>query len=286
MKKYLAYFSIGIFLFGAVYFTYIKRTKGFSYNKIHSHYTYDHRWDFGMPTEEQRSLIDQVTSKPLTFLGSGKECYAFVSEDGEYVIKFFKQKHMKTEYILNHLPLSQEMRMLQKEVVNRHLERRKKIYQSYQLAYERLQEETGVLYLHLTKTNYLKQSIHLITKSGEKFTLKLDNIEFLLQRRGTQVFDYLSAYPEKGKETINALLNLITIRNQKGIGDADINCEKNLGLLNGKGFQIDVGEFYPSLPCSPSKEELITATLDLKHYLEMHLPDLALYLDQEIEKYH
>ncbi len=283
MKKYLLLFLL---LFIPVYFTTIKRTKGFSYKKIHSRYAYDSRWDFGPPNEKQRALLEKVTKKPFTLLGSGKECYAFVSADGETVIKFFKQKHMKTHYLLNYFPLSREIKMVRNEMLNRHKALRNKLYQSYQIAYQKLSEETSVLYLHLTKTKHLKLPIHLEYGGGKRLTLKLDDMEFLIQKRATPILDYLRAHPDKGKETIDAILTLLRTRRGKGVGDSDIDCRKNLGFLNGRAIQIDIGEFFPALPTLPDRQELELATLDLRAFLEENHPPLVSYLDDQIALLH
>ncbi|MCB1106684.1 MAG: hypothetical protein KDK76_01140 [Chlamydiia bacterium] len=285
-RKYLAPCSIAlfIFLFGLIYISCIHRTKGFSCSKIQSRHGYDPRWDFGEPSEKQKIFLDKISKETFTLLGSGKECYAFVSEDGTIVIKFFKQKHMKTQYLLNSLPLSKQLKMIHRECVNRHRHLRERLFQSYQIAYERLQDHSGVLYLHLNKTNYLNQSIKLKTPKGQKFTLKLDNMEFLIQKRGYSIFDTIKASPEKGGEVIDAVLDYLTVRNKRGIGDDDINCERNLGLIDGKAMQIDLGELHFIPSTSPRKEELIQATLDLKAFLETCQPALIPYLEHEIEK--
>lgn len=285
MKRYFIYASIAlsIFLCSLIYFTSIKRTKGFCYTKIHSRYGYNPRWDFGPPTKDQKELLDQIVDQSFSLLGSGKECYAFVSADGEIVVKFFKQKHMRTQYILNYLPVPKVVQALRNEALNRHKVRRKALFQSYQIAYERLREETGILYLHLTKTKYLKRAIHLKTPQGRTLTLKLDDMEFMVQKRAYSIFDEMKAHPEKSKEIITSILQLISRRNTKGIGDNDINCERNLGILDGKAIQIDVGEFYPSVFKPLSKKELSTATYDLQEFLEENQPELVSYLHAQVD---
>ncbi|QVL54955.1 MAG: hypothetical protein KFB95_06450 [Simkaniaceae bacterium] len=287
MKKYIlsGAVALGIFLCVLTYVSCIMRTKGFSYKKIHSLYGYDSRWDFGLPSPEQAALLDRVSTQTFSPLGSGRECYAFVSEDGEIVVKFFKQKHMRTRYILDYLPLSEHIQMIRNETLNRHSHRRLSLYQSYQLAHERLQDHSGVLYLHLTKTNYLKKPITLFSSRGKKLVLKLDDMEFLIQKRAHHIFDVLSESPEKGKQTIDAILDYLTLRNERGIGDNDINCKRNLGVLDGKVIQIDIGELYPAISHSPNREELTAATLDLKDYLERNHPELVFYLELSIESH-
>lgn len=284
MTRSIRYGALALFLFlmALVYVTTIQRTKGFSFNKIHSHHCYDPKWDFGPPHPEQEKLLKQIGEQPFTLLGSGKECYAFVSEDGEIVVKFFKQKHMKTRYLLNYLPLTKSMRAFHNETIHRHKARRQSLYQSYQIAYEKLQDETGVIYLHLTKTKYLKKTIHLRSKQGKPLTLNLDDMEFMVQRRATPIFDEINAHPENGERIITSIVDLIKARKEKGIGDNDINCERNLGIYQGKAFQIDVGEFYPMYPEPVTTKELHEATLDLRFFLERNHPQLITSLDKAI----
>src|SRR5258705_119780 len=40
-------------------------------------------------------LINTALSQPYTFLSFGGQCYAFLSQDGQYVIKFFKMHHLQ-----------------------------------------------------------------------------------------------------------------------------------------------------------------------------------------------
>ncbi|MCB1110884.1 MAG: hypothetical protein KDK64_07865 [Chlamydiia bacterium] len=286
MRKYFnaSLVALALFLIVLTYTTCIHRTKGFCYKKIHSLYSYDPRWDFGVPNPEQNALLEKISTQTFSLLGSGKECYAFVSDDGLFVVKFFKQKHMKTQYLIDYLPLSQQLQMIRREVLNRHKSHRNRLYQSYQLAYERLFDHSGVLYLHLTKTNYIKKAITIRSPSGKRLALKLDDMEFLVQKRAYSIFDTIANAPKKGEETIDAILDYLASRNARGIGDDDINCARNLGILEGKVMQVDIGELYPALPRPAPEKELIAATLDLKDFLERKHPHLARYLDAEIER--
>jgi len=288
MKHYFTYisFALALFLSALIYSTCIKRTKGFSYIKIHSRHPYNHRWDFGPPSKNQQELLNKIASQTFSLLGSGKECYAFVSADGKIVVKFFKQKHMRTQYILNYFPLPKAIQTLRNEMLNRHQTKRNTLYQSYQIAYERLQEETRVLYLHLTKTKNLKQTIHLKTPKGKNLILLLDNMEFLVQERAFSIFDQLNIAPEKGKQIIPSIIHFIEKQNAKGIGDSDINCEKNLGVIGNDIIQIDLGAFYPSVPKSDIKEEVKKATFDLKAFLEKNHSGLVSFLENQVNTLH
>ena len=100
MKKRLfiscALFSLTLFASLFLYVNFIKRTKGFCLKKIVSYHEYHPKWDIGPLTSEQESLLNEISSQTFRYLGSGKECYAFESEDGKLVLKFFKQKQTGT----------------------------------------------------------------------------------------------------------------------------------------------------------------------------------------------
>lgn len=230
------------------YFSCVKKARGFSYQKIHSRYGYDPRWDFGLPSPDQEKLLDRVASQTFTLFGSGKECYAFVSEDGTLVVKFFKQKHMRTQYILNYFPLSKAIQNVRSETLNRHLAHKNRLYQSYQIAHERLRDNSAVLFIHLTKTKHLKRPICLITPKGKKLVLKLDDMEFLIQKRGDPINDFITAHPEKKEEIVSAVYDYLLLRNELGVGEDDQCPFRNLGLIDDKVMQMDVGKLYPKRP--------------------------------------
>src|SRR5258706_12163985 len=77
-------------------------------------------WELSPLSAQEKENIDKILTEPFSFLGSGGQCYAFVSKDEKYVLKFFKQK-------ANPCPL----------------------FNSCKIAYETLKEETGMLALHL-----------------------------------------------------------------------------------------------------------------------------------------
>lgn len=290
-KKLLFYLStlLLIILFSWIYISFIKQTKGFCIKKILSSHKYSPRWDFGPPSPEQDILLERVSSETFSFLGSGRECYAFVSEDGELVIKFFKQNHMKPPSILIHLPLPRDVKLLCLEKLNRRTFYRHRLFSSYQLAYNYLRKETGLLFLHLNKSRQLKRKLHLKDLSGEIQILDMDETEFIIQKRAFSIFEYLQDLMkqndiEASKAVITSILDLIEARGQLGIEDDDTNCERNLGLIEGQAIQIDLGNFHLALPYKPSRQIFEAATHDLQCVLDPPFPSLSLFLQNEIDR--
>ncbi len=267
-----------LLLCGALSYGHFKRTEGFCTSKIASHHPYQKIWDTKQPLLPKK-ILDQT----YTYLGSGKECYAFLSEDQKYVIKFFKQKHMNSGHFFDKYSLASR-----KQKLETRKKLREKTYQSYQIAYHELSEETGTLYLHLTKTSHLNKKLPLIDQHGKPFSLNLDNMEFLIQKYAQPTFTVLNELIlenrlTEAKELIDSILNLIINRVEKGISDLDINCERNIGIFGKTAMEIDIGEFSTAPPKS-LKDELTSGTEDLKSWLHSHSPSLEEYLQKKLKQ--
>ncbi len=271
-----------------IYFNYIKRTKGFCVQKILSRHSYNSNWDVGSPTQKQLTLLSHLSTQTFHLLGSGKDTYAFVSANGQYVIKFFKQKHMNCHSFLDLLPLPRQFRLIRNEICNRHCYLRKKMYSSFVLTYAQLQKETGILFLHLNKTNYIKKKFRFLDQHDELIHLNMDTMEFLIQRRARPLFSTIDNMMKErdfggAKRTIDQILLHVTDLSLRGIGSADIDCRKNLGYFEGRVIAIDLGDFHPIVPRPPSKKEYFLATTDLEEYLDSTYPSLSTYLSRRRE---
>src|SRR5688572_10653905 len=60
-------------------------------------------WIFNESTDEEFK-ISQILNQEYTYIGKGAQCYAFGSQDGKYVLKFFKFKHLKPSYLISLIP--------------------------------------------------------------------------------------------------------------------------------------------------------------------------------------
>jgi len=295
MKKRLfiscAFFSLTLFACLFIYVNFIKRTKGFCLKKIVSYHEYHPKWDIGPLTAEQEKLLDQISSQSFYYLGSGKECYAFESEDGKLVLKFFKQKHMHTRSAFNVWPFTKipYLNTIQTQKIARRTHLRNQTFMSYLIGYTHFPDRTGLLYLHLNKTHNLKRKVTLYPPNGGKTTVDLDGMEFLVQKRAITVLNYLDQLLEENKikeckQAIGSILDLFITRSKSGISDFDNNCKRNIGFMKGRASLIDVGEFRLIPPTYPSADEFYQATDDLKAYLSEKSPELEEFLDIQIQK--
>ena len=251
------------------------RSSGFILKKILSKYPNDPKWEVAFPQEmgEVQNHLDQ----PYTYLGSGNHCYVFMSTDGEYVLKFFKQKHMRIQSMLDYLPLSVKRLFYPMERLRRRTQEREESFTSYKIAYEQLQEETGVVFLHLNKTVDLLPNIALFDQHGTLININLDNMEFLLQKKATLTFEHLNSLFDQKEDLLDAiksLLCLVSIRSQKGIYDQDLQLYKNFGFHNGYAIEVDVGEFKLNKEPHIDLKEVREVSLQIRDFIHENAPEL------------
>lgn len=264
------------------------RPKGFTIKKITSLHEAAPEWE--VENSLSRGELDAMMNQPYTYLGSGNHTYAFGSEDGHYVIKFFKQKHMKTHTWVDVLPIPAKRIFYPMGKIDRRIKEREESFTSYKIAFEELPEETGILYLHLNKTKHLKIPLTLIDQNGESFTLDLDSMEFLVQKRADLAFQYLQKLYKEGQveeaeQAIVSLLDVVAKRSQKGIYDKDLQLFKNFGFSRGQAMEIDIGEYRRDIAPHPTYEELQTLSLQIRDFVKMYAPKHLKSAEQEMKSY-
>ncbi len=275
MKKPLLLFLSLLFLSGC------QRPKGFTLKKVTSYHSPSPKWETTTSISE-KELFD-ILDQPYTYLGSGNHTYAFVSQDGLYVMKFFKQKHMRTQGLF-----------LSSEKLKKRAQEREESYVSYKIAYEHLKEETGTIYLHLNKTDHIGMTLTLIDQEKNPTQINLDEMEFLIQKKGVLAFEHLGnlirkkAYDEMF-HAVTSLLQVVAKRNQKGIYDKDLQFFKNFGFLGNHAIEIDIGEFKWGEEVPNVYEELTRLSYQIREFVREEAPDFApkveSMMNKEISKY-
>lgn len=260
-----------------------ERSKGFTLKKILSAHENDSRWESPPLSLEETKTLKNLLQQPFYYLGSGNHCYAFESADGMYVLKFFKQKHMKTQFFVDYLPLPAKRLYYPMEKFNRRKKEREKSFLSYKIASEKLKEETALFYLHLNKTEYLNTIVTLVDQHNHALKVDIDKMEFLIQKKATLAFEHLQKLLDSGKENealacMSSLLKLIVVRHQKGIFDRDLQFYKNFGFIDNKAIEVDIGDFKMD-PSEKNPEKIRAAvaavSLQLEDWARDHYPHLT-----------
>jgi hypothetical protein len=252
---------------------------GFSLAKIQSDRTFSMEWEVRKaPLEAIHALLDQ----PFFYIGKGSQCYVFESEDKQLVLKFFRQDRYRLSKITEYFTCPAFLKDIQQQKKIVKEKKREALFRSCKIAYEDMQEETGLIYLHLNKSYDLKKSVVLHDKLKRSYPIRIDDYEFILQKHGEHIFPYLARLLEQGKkkaaqEALESLVALLSSRLQKGIIDHDPVIHKNSGFRNNQALFLDIGEFEKQT-CDNPQEEILEATQQLRLWLQEKDQELASYL--------
>lgn len=278
-------------LYGAGRFYYFV-TAGFTISNISSELAFDERFETKLLTEEAKKEVDLALSQSYHYLGKGCQSYVFLSEDGSFVIKFFKYQRFTPQKWLDYfsfIPTIEQYRLRKIEEKKRKLEN---IFTSWKLAFDELQPETGLVYVHLNKTTNLNKNLTIFDKMGIQHVLPIDHYEFLIQKRASMLTDHLSEKMESGqidlaKGLLDQLFSTLLSEYRRGLGDNDHALMQNTGVLEGMPIHIDVGQFVKKETFKDLKvqqQELFNKTYKFRIWLKKRYPDLALYLDDKLLK--
>lgn len=287
MKLFLIKALLFLSLFFSVERFCHKKTHGFRPYKIQSTLPYNPEWEIPLSSKTQLDQIKNILSQPFFFLNSGGECYAFVSKDNKYVLKFFKHHHMREKSWADWLPIPSS-------ILKRHrqscIKKLNILFTSCKLANHRFKEETGIVYLHLNKTDFLDIQIKLFDAIGALHNLPLDQLEFALQKRAVLAYPTLTYLVEiqeieAAKTRLTSLVDLIKARSQAGIADHDPR-KRNFGFIGEKAIEIDLGSFSQddSLK-SPkiAKRKFTSEITKLRRWVHKNHPELDPFLDKKIK---
>jgi hypothetical protein len=211
--------------------------EGFSEDKISSSLPVYPEWTIPVPAESEQ--IKAILGSRFKFLGEGAQAFAFESADGKYVLKFFKMRRFSpsmADYLCPH-------------VVRRRLKNLRWVFNGYKIAYENFRKDTGLVFIHLAKTDYLKQKAIIIDDKGVEHQIDLDKTEFVLQEKAELLFDRLAKLHKAGdrqgvQKSIGAVLELVKRRIDQGYADRDKGVSNNFGFVGERAIQLDIGRLY------------------------------------------
>lgn len=259
------------------------RSSGFSIDKISSRLPFNVVWEVESISDKQRELLVQkVFPQTYHYLAAGNQCYAFTSEDGQYVLKFFKMQSL--------FPKGWQHFGFKHEKSNQLFSER--IFASYKDAYETLRKETGLLYIHFNKTREFKTKVDLIDNKGKKHVVDLDAMEYIVQKKATKIYEHLSNLLEEDKyedlrASIRSFLQLIAVRCEKGFVDHDLSIRNNFGFVGNSAIQFDCATLtrdssmkYPM----NFRQEVLEAAERLDFWARDNVPEITLFIQEEAQR--
>lgn len=277
-----------IYAIGRLYF-YL--TGGFAEKNIMSDFAYNPEWEVRPLEHQEMNVLEKALDQPYYYLGKGCQAYVFLSQDQQYVIKFFKYQRYRLQSWLEYFPPLPAVVKYREEKKLKKWKKLDGFVKSWKVAFDNLKDETGLLFVHLNKTHDLQKRITIFDKIGQSHQIDLDKMEFCIQRRADMLCTALLKHKEKNnlkeaQEILSRLLNMIVSEYNRGLADNDHALMQNTGvLLDGTPVHIDVGQFvYNSEIHNPSvyNQELFTKTFKFKLWLKENYPELEIFLEKSL----
>ncbi len=270
-----------LLLAGGLFF--IMRNSGFSLDKIRLRIDSKENWAIEPLTEQARELLTtKVFPQKYYYLGAGNQCYAFISEDRKYVLKFLKMQHLSPRNWFSPLSFRQKNNQLFSE----------RIFASYIDAFQELRAETGLIYVHFNKSREFQSKVTLIDNKGKTHLLDLDSVEFIVQQRAQKIFERFDQLIEAEdydglRMAICSFLKLIVTRCEKGFVDRETSIRNNFGFVDDVAIQFDCTTLtrdssmkYPLNLC----EEVMETAKRLDLWAFENEPDVTFLIQEEAQR--
>ncbi len=233
--------------------------------------------------------VRELLRQPFHFLGRGSQSYAFVSEDGQYVLKVFQQHHFLIPSFLKSWPLPK----LAHDFARSQEIKREKFMKSVAIAATHWKEETGTLYAHLASSDELEFSLTFIDKLNIAHQVPADTLQFAVQRKADLVTPTLKSLLNSGNQgaaetCVRSLISLIKNRSENGIGDRDPVVRRNFGFIGLQAIELDIGSYYENdcLKEEPLHGRAVFFEIkNLHSWLKKHFPELAPVAEKELAPY-
>lgn len=240
-----------------------------------------------------RALDDPRVASALNqsyrYLARGHQAYAFLSDDGQYVLKLPRRDLYVQPFWLRMCAFS-FFSSYREQVFTDKEKRRRFIESSLQIAIRELKEETGLLYAHLEATSSLRKKITLRDRLGRTYVVDLDRSLFLIQEKGELlVHKFTQALREGHREEARQILDVfsaaIAFRIHKGIYNKDPMFLKNFAFNGLRGMQIDVGSFYkPKLKEIDFSTSFLQTMTPVKEWIMGLDPEMGRWFSARMEE--
>lgn len=294
MKKHVLRCLLALFCMAALYGVgrlYYRLTDGFTESNIIYDVPSDLRRASTPLANEKKVEIDAILAQEFHYLGKGCQSYVFSSQDGNYVLKFFKYQRFRPQAWLDAFAFIPSVDSYRLGKIAKKRRKLDNAFTSWQLAYEELQPETGVVYVHLDKAGSWDKKLVLYDKLGLKHELDINSIEFMIQKKARMLCAELMQLKHandlvSAQGRIDSLLDLLLSEYQRGYADNDHALMQNTGVFDSKPIHIDVGQFVKNpLAANPKvyHQELFSKMWKFRLWLRQHYPELADYTEARLK---
>lgn len=291
--KYLLWILLAFLLIWCMVRLYFRLTHDFRVSNITHQMPHHQEWEIEPLTAENAKKIDAILNQKFHYIGKGAQSYAFVSDDGKYVLKFFKFKHLRPNWFVDSFPNIPPFSSYRDSQTIRKHRKLNGVFEGYHLGYSEDQLESGLLYIHLNTGNELRHTVTVYDKIGWERTIDLDKVPFILQEKAIPLSQMLDTLLSKNdistaKLRIRQIFDLYLREYKKGLVDTDPGIMNNSGFVNDKPIHLDVGKMIKKESVKkPSKYEpdLEYLAWEVKQWLHKHHPDNENELSEDLSRH-
>lgn len=288
------FIRVGIFIFGATLFIrplYYYLTEGFSLKRVEVTIDRDPALTVQPPSQKELDALSLITSQRFRYLKKGSQAYAFISEDGKYILKLFKFHHMHSMQWLRSIPMPSFMQQKRDTLIDHREQRISLTLHSYKIAHEKLSSECALIFTQILPSTAYSLPVTIVDPIGRTYSFDLAQHGFALQHRANLVLPALRHWIQKGKideakQALTSLIGLFVLRCKMGIQDIDPDLHKNAGFLGSTAVHIDIGSFLENDRIS-TKEKMVPdiqkAFKKLSKWLEGKSPELTSFLEEKLQ---
>lgn len=266
-------------------FTYSRLTDGFSVYQMSSSLPPCPQFDVTL-SPEKKEFLQTLFDQKFYYLGKGCQFYVFESEDGKYVLKFLKHKHLRLFTWLESIPMPQQLHSISDAKITHRRARVDSLFTSCFLAYEKIPEETGLFFIHLNRVPAVEKRLTLIDKIGCKHTINIDDYEYFVQKKGVDLLTvFLETDESKVPHIVQQMANLVLARCEKGVRDRDPAFVQNIAMTEEGPIMTDFGQLCEDsnmLSQEEQSQDLKRRLASLRTWLEVNFPNYTHFIPQVI----
>lgn len=289
--KWTLLFVLTVFILARIYYA---LTDDFRLSNITYPLPYEKSWEIASPSPEEELPIQQILDQPFTYLGKGAQSYAFASEDGHYVLKFFKFKHLHPSFFIDALPPIGFLKDYKEKQAARKQRKLFGVFESYKLAYDVDKNESGLIFIQLNTEENPERYATVVDKIGVKRTINLQHYPFILQYKGQTLRMVINELLKKedvatAQKRLGQIFDLYAQEYHKGVYDHDHGVMQNTGFIEERPLHLDVGKLMREEKMrdkSYAKKDAELVASKMKIWVKKNFPqyseEIAEYLNKKI----
>ena len=271
---------------------YLTHSDDFRLSNIQYEIPYHPEWEAGELGPVQKHLLGHILCQNFTYLSQGNQCYAFLSEDGKWVLKMFIFKHLKPSPLLSLIPSVGSLNDYKQAIEKEKGSQLESLLNSYKLAYDFYRPESGSVYIHFNQSRKLNKAVSLTDQSGRQWTVDLDQLAFVIQQRAVPLSEELDQLLSRSdiknaSLRIRQIFSLYLRQYSIGIHDGGKSVMSNNGFVGEKPIHFGVECLIVDDRIKMHEkqlEQLVNVSLCIDEWMESNFSEYRSELAMEMEK--